>query len=72
MSKFKQFKLIVAAVLAVLLVIVIIQNTREVETKLLFVTITMPRAVLLMVTLVLGFSIGLLAAGWWSRTPKPK
>lgn len=72
MSKFNRLKLIVAAVLAVLLVIVIIQNTGEVETKLLFVTITMPRAVLLMVTLVLGFSIGLLAAGRWSRTPKPK
>jgi uncharacterized integral membrane protein len=60
-------KVIVAAILAVLLVIVILQNTQQVETKLLFVAISMPRAVLLLTTLVVGFVIGLLAAGRLTR-----
>jgi uncharacterized integral membrane protein len=45
-------------VLAILAVIVILQNTASVETKILFVTITMPRAVLLFITAVLGYAIG--------------
>jgi uncharacterized integral membrane protein len=65
----KKIKLIVAALLAVLFVVVILQNTQEVETKLLFATISMPRAVLLLTTLVVGFVIGLLTAGRLSKRP---
>ena len=42
---------IIIVLLVVLAIIVIFQNTQAVETKLLFVTVTMPRALLLMVTL---------------------
>ena len=59
----KNLKLIAAVVVGILVVIVMLQNTHEVETRLLFVTITMPRAVLLLVTLVIGFVIGLLVSG---------
>jgi uncharacterized integral membrane protein len=45
-------------ILLILVVIVILQNTASVETKILFVTITMPRAVLLFITGVLGYAIG--------------
>jgi uncharacterized integral membrane protein len=64
-----KLKIAVAAIVAVLLIIVILQNTQQVETRLLFVTIAMPRAVLLITALVVGFVIGLLAAGRLSKKP---
>jgi len=57
----KKFKIIAIAVVSLLVLIVILQNTESVETKLLFVKITMPRAFLLMLTFLFGFIAGLLA-----------
>ncbi len=56
----KKFKIIVISVVLLLVLIVILQNTQSVETKLLFAKITMPRAFLLMLTFVFGFIAGLL------------
>ena len=56
----KKFKTITIAVVLVLVLIVILQNTQSVETKFLFVKITMPRAFLLMLTFLSGFIAGLL------------
>jgi len=56
----KKFKIIVISVVLLLFLIVILQNTQSVETKLLFAKITMPRAFLLMLTFVFGFIAGLL------------
>ena len=56
-----QLKVAAAVILSVLIVIVVLQNTESVETRLLFVTIAMPRAVLLFVTLVVGFVLGMIA-----------
>lgn len=55
-------KLKLAAVVASLIIvaIVVIQNTEQVQTRILFMTITMPRAVLLFITAALGFGAGLL------------
>lgn len=58
-------KLYGAVALGVLALIVILQNTASVETKLLFVTISMPRAVLLTTCLGLGFGVGYLVR--WTR-----
>ena len=58
-----KIKMIVAATLALLVLIVVLQNTESVETKLLFTTITMPRAALLFGTLLIGFALGVMAAG---------
>jgi uncharacterized integral membrane protein len=55
-------KLIIAGVLALLVLIVILQNTAAVETKILFITLTMPRAVLLIGTTLVGFILGVLSA----------
>jgi uncharacterized integral membrane protein len=63
----KKAKLITAGILALLIVIVILQNTEAVETRLLFVTVTMPRALLLMITLVVGFAIGIIAPGMYAK-----
>ena len=67
-----RWKLVAAAVVAVLAIIVVAQNTQAVETKLLLVTVTMPRAVLLFITLLVGFVLGLVSAGRISRKPQPR
>ncbi len=56
-------KIVAIAVIALLAVIVVLQNTQAVETKLLFVTLTLPNAALLFGTLIMGFAIGVLTAG---------
>lgn len=67
MTTMNKIKMAAAAILAILLVVVILQNTKPVETKLVFITITMPRAVLLVTMLGLGFALGILAAGRLTR-----
>jgi len=57
----KRAKTISLAVLALLVIVVVLQNTESVETKVLFFPIVMPRAVLLLITLLTGFALGLLA-----------
>ncbi len=58
----KRTKTIVLVVLAVLAVIIMLQNTQMMETRILFITISMPRALLLFVTLMVGFGLGILVA----------
>lgn len=65
-STFKKVKLIIIAVLAVIVLIIALQNTANVETRLLFATVTMPRAVLLFVMLLIGFVIGWLSGARFS------
>jgi len=55
-------KLIIFLVLTVIAVIIVFQNTESVQTKLLFATIVMPRALLLFVTTIIGFAAGVLVA----------
>ena len=65
-----KLKIGVVAALAIVLVIVILQNTQQVETKILFLTMTMPRAVLLFAAIVVGWVLGLLTGGRWMRKVK--
>ena len=58
---------IAIVLLVVLAVIVILQNTQAVETRLLFVTVTMPRALLLMVTFLVGLAVGFILSGFWFK-----
>ena len=58
-----KLKIVAIAVLALVVVIVVFQNTQAVETKLLFLTMTLPNAALLFGTLIIGFAIGVLTAG---------
>lgn len=55
----KAVKNTTVAILLVLVVIIVLQNTEAVETKVLFITLSMPRALLLFITLVAGIVIGL-------------
>jgi uncharacterized integral membrane protein len=65
----KKMKTIVIIVLTLLVLIVILQNTQAVETKLLFLTITMPKALLIIVALLVGFALGVIAAGLLRANP---
>ena len=58
---------IIIILLVVLAIIIIFQNTQAVETKLLFVTVTMPRALLLMVTFLVGLAVGFILSGFWFK-----
>ena len=58
----KYFKPIAILVLAIIVVIVVRQNTEEVETRFLLATVTMPRAVLLGTTTASGFLLGVLVS----------
>ena len=67
MDKSTKIKLLVVLVLALLCVIVVFQNTEKMETQVLWVTVTMPRALLLFVTALIGFVIGVFVSLMVSR-----
>lgn len=58
----KKHRWIVTAVLVALTAIVILQNTAETETRVLFFTLTMPRALLLAIVFAVGVLTGMLLA----------
>lgn len=69
----KKAKIITIVVIVLLALIVFLQNTQAVETRFLFLTVTMPRVLLLFVTFVLGFVGGLITASYVLRKPaKPE
>lgn len=59
----EKIRVTAAATLALLVLIIILQNTEVIETKLLFITLTMPRAAMLFGALAIGFVAGVLTAG---------
>ena len=69
----KRVKIIAITAILVLALIVFLQNTRAVETKFLFMTISMPRVLLLMLTFIMGFIGGLITASYILTKPgKPE
>ena len=64
-------KTIAILVIVVLAAIVVLQNTQTVQTRLLFLTVSMPRALLLFVTFMVGFGLGVLVTIAASRRPRP-
>jgi uncharacterized integral membrane protein len=65
----KNWKSAGLAVLAILAIVVVLQNTDDATTRILFVTVTMPRAVMLFITLALGFAVGLVMGARLARKP---
>lgn len=55
-----KLKIVAAFILAVLAIVIIVQNVEPVAVQILFVTVTMPRAALLAITLLVGIAIGIL------------
>jgi uncharacterized integral membrane protein len=56
----RNLKFIAASVLAILVVILVVQNTEPVETHLLSATVAMPHAVLIFISAAAGFVLGVL------------
>ena len=54
----KKVKLIVIIVISILAFIIFLQNTESVETRILFMRVAMPRAILLISTFLVGFVAG--------------
>ena len=69
-SKKAKAKLIAIIVLAVLAVIIFWQNREPVDAQILLLRIHMSRALLLMLTFVLGFLTGVLVTGNFLRRKK--
>ena len=68
----KRPRVILGVVLATLVIVVVLQNTEEVSTRILFFSVAMPRAVLLFVTLLVGFILGMVVATRLDRDNGPK
>lgn len=66
----RKLKRIAALILVLVAVLVILQNTQPVETYLVFTSVEMPRAVLLLITLGIGFALGLATSGKFRRNSK--
>lgn len=61
---------IIVLVISILALVLILQNTQSVETKVLWITVTMPRALLLFITFLFGFISGIIATGIFTRKKK--
>ena len=73
MTTIQKVRTIVITAACLLILIIILQNTRVVETRLLFITVSMPMALLLIITFVAGFASGtLFASGLLKRPEKTK
>lgn len=58
----KKVKMVIIVIISLLALIVFLQNTEVVETKLLFMRVAMPRALLLISTFIIGFVAGIITA----------
>ena len=56
----RNFKLVIASLLAVLVAIVVVQNREQVATHILFATVMMPHAILLFITAAAGSALGVI------------
>lgn len=61
-NKLNKPKFFVIGGVTLLILMIILQNMASVETRILFLSVTMPRAALLVITLLVGFFLGLTAA----------
>jgi uncharacterized integral membrane protein len=70
MDKKSKIKLVVMIVVVVLAVIIFLQNTESVETRILLLTVEMSRALLLVLTFLLGLLTGVLLTTNFLRKKK--
>jgi len=65
-------KPVLALVLIAAVLVIVFQNTESVSTKILFMTVTMPRAALIAVTLLAAILVGILFTLGFSRKRREK
>jgi uncharacterized integral membrane protein len=68
----KKVKLIAIIVISVLAFIIFLQNTESVETKILFMKVAMPRAILLILTFLAGLVSGIITTSLLLRKSDKK
>jgi len=68
----KKAKLIAIIVISILVFIIFLQNTESVETKILFMQVSMPRAILLILTFIVGFVAGTITTSMLLRKSEKK
>jgi uncharacterized integral membrane protein len=68
----KKAKLAAIVIVSVVTLIVVLQNTEVTQARILFWDLPMSRALLLILTFVLGFAIGILVAGGFLRKKRSK
>jgi len=66
----KNLRTVVIIVISLLVLIVVLQNTQSVDTKFLFVTVSMPRALLLFLTFLFGFIVGAVSIVGFTKKDK--
>ena len=71
----RKAKLIAIVLVSILTIVILLQNTEPVQARVLFATVQMSRALLMMLTFVLGFIVGILVPTYFLRKtgskPKP-
>lgn len=68
----QRMKSILIIVILAFFCIVFLQNTQSVETRILFMSVVMPRAILLIITLLIGFVLGLIFPFFIKRSKQKK
>lgn len=68
----KKIKLAAIAILSIVALVVVLQNTGVTRTQVLFWPLEMSQALLLILTLVLGFVIGVLGTSYFMRKKRSK
>jgi uncharacterized integral membrane protein len=68
----KKAKLVAIVIVSVVALIVVLQNTEVTQARILFWNLPMSRALLLILTFVLGFAIGILVASNFLRQKRGK
>jgi len=63
----RKVKLIAIIVISILTIVILVQNTEPVQARVVFVTVQMSRALLMMLTFVLGFVVGILVPTYFLR-----
>jgi uncharacterized integral membrane protein len=63
----RKVKLIAIIVVSILTIVILLQNTEPVQSRILFATVQMSRALLMMLTFVLGFIVGILVPTYFLR-----
>lgn len=63
-------KVIISLILGIIILIIIIQNVKDVPTNILFWTIELPHIFLLFIVFAIGILVGMMLPGLLSKKPK--
>jgi uncharacterized integral membrane protein len=63
----RKVKLIAVIVVSILTIVILLQNAEPVQARVLFATVQMSQALLMMLTFVLGFVVGVLVPTYFLR-----